>query len=153
MSPRLVLAFATAALALSAYAGCDSDGSGPNGGPLTNCDFNYVLGDANLKGYGEACSSNNECAYGVCLTPGTAGNITNNQFGFCTRGCDCDNATASQLTADEKIEYSCVYVTGFQGAKRHVVPKCSNSADCTDIAPGWSECGIPVGVDRICLAP
>jgi hypothetical protein len=127
------------ALSFSALAGCDdSDGNG-NGAPLTMCDLNFAAENAALKGFGRGCEQDSECAFSECLMPGTGGNITNSIFGFCTRGCDCENNTASQLPADKKEELDCLYPAGFRNM-HHVVVECNSVAECQALDPRWNDC-------------
>ncbi|TNF27587.1 MAG: hypothetical protein EP329_19260 [Deltaproteobacteria bacterium] len=137
LRPALALV-AVAALATSA---CDS--AGGDGEATTTCDFNYKNPQENKKGIGETCTVGSECQYGVCILPTTAGNIINNQFGYCSRGCNCDNADGSQLSSEDKASYTCLDPSGFQGAKRQVVPICETVADCTAIDSSWLSCEIP----------
>jgi len=151
--PRLAPAVsALLAVVAFSFAGCDSDGSSSS--VTTTCDFNFSNPDLNKKDFGEACTSGSECAYGVCILPGVDGNLVNDQFGFCSRGCDCENSTASQLSDEEKQNFTCLYPPGFQGRKRHVVPLCGAVTDCTAIDSGWTECRAPTsgGVKPICHA-
>ena len=141
MLARLALVSLCASFALIAVAGCDS-GTGTDGATST-CDFNYTNHNDTLKDFGESCASNNECAFGVCIMPGASGNIINSQFGFCSRGCNCDNATSSQLTVEQKTHLTCLDPAGFQGAKRMVVPICAGVADCQAIDAGWTACATP----------
>ncbi len=91
------------------------------------------------KGYGEACTSHQECRYGLCLMPGD-GNLINTQFGFCTRGCDCGDTT-TQLTDTEKQSFVCLYPPGNQGRWRHVIPKCHMNLDeCKVLSAQWTAC-------------
>lgn len=158
------------ALALGALAGCgDSDDNtgtdttgggdttggdtGGNGGSLTNCDLSYEQANPQGKGFAEGCANDNECEFGECLMPGTGGNITNNQFGFCTRGCDCENAVASQIPDGMKEELDCLYPSGFKDV-HHIVVECANAAECQALDPRWTECKTPDtgGVRKVCHA-
>ena len=47
----------------------------------------------------------------TCLMPGDTGNITNDVFGFCTRGCDCDDAGDAAMPGADP-DYSCIYPGG-----------------------------------------
>lgn len=139
MIARLALALTCAStLALVA---CDS--ANGTGDPATSCDYNFTVHNDTLKDIGESCTSNTECGFGVCVLPGASGNIINTQFGYCTRGCNCDNAVASQLTTEEKDTYTCLDPSGFAGKKRQVVPVCETVADCTAIDPAWTSCALP----------
>lgn len=138
----LVITFGLA-LATAAVSGCDDngeDGNG-NGGPLTMCDLNFASGNDALKGFGQGCEQDSECAFAECMMPGDQGNITNSVFGFCTRGCDCENNTASQLPDDMKEELDCLYPAGFRHI-HHVVVECANVAECQALDPRWNDCRI-----------
>ncbi len=130
----------------------DDDESGDDTSPLTQCIYSYgneVAGND----YGESCTSDSECAYGVCLMPGDQGNITNESFGFCTRGCDCDNSDGAKIPEDDKEILECLYPPGNQGEDHHVVIQCSSVADCTDIDAGWTECSTSSGTaQNVCKA-
>jgi hypothetical protein len=96
------------------------------------------------------CEADADCMYGKCMLPGESGNLTNTVFGFCTRGCDCENATDSQLTDTEKQDYLCLYPPGNQGGWHHVVGRCTV---CDQMDPGWTDCGLPgTGATPVCLA-
>lgn len=156
MSPRR-LPFAVGLLFLLAplaFTGCDSGGDGGTGGPLTVCDFNYKVKNATGKEIGQACESDSECEYNVCLKPGATGNLTNAQFGFCTRGCDCNEDVASRIPVEEKDLLSCLYPPGNQGKQHHVVLKCNGVSDCTDVEPAWTSCTTPSsgGARPVCQA-
>ena len=141
---RLATVFSLAALCaapLLTASACDS-ASGTSDA-ATTCDFNFANPDTAKKDFGESCASGSECAYGVCILPSTSGNIINSQFGFCSRGCNCDNATSSQLTVEQKTHLTCLDPAGFQGAKRMVVPICAGVADCQAIDAGWTACATP----------
>lgn len=132
---------------------CDS--AGGTSGAATTCDFNFANPDTAKKDFGESCTSGSECAYGVCILPSTSGNIINTQFGFCSRGCNCNNAAGSSLSAEEKASFTCLDPSGFQGKKRQVVPICGAVSDCTAIDAGWTECAYPEsgGAVKVCQAP
>jgi hypothetical protein len=142
------------------FAGCESSGDddfgegGDTGGPYTLCGYSYEVANAGGKAIGEACSDDSECAYDVCLMPGDAGNFTNSQFGFCSRGCECNDDPASQLTAAEKESQFCIYPNAADGGKdfRYVVPRCGEVTDCPDAA--YTECGLPDhgGASNVCQA-
>lgn len=119
--------------------GCD-DASGSNGS-LTGCDLAFGSSDPTKKGFGEGCEQNSECEYGVCLKPGVGGNITNTIFGFCSRGCDCEDNTASRLTTDEKEVLDCLYPAGFKDL-HHVVVECANVGECQELDPRWNDCRV-----------
>ena len=156
------------ALALGALAGCgdsddntgtdttgggDTTGGDTNGGSLTSCDLSYEQANPQGKGFAEGCANDNECEFGECLMPGTGGNITNNLFGFCTRGCDCENAVASQIPDGMKEELDCLYPSGFKDV-HHIVVECANAAECQALDPRWTECKTPDtgGVRKVCHA-
>ena len=156
MSPRrfmLAVGLFLFPLAPLAVASCESTSDGSSG-PLTQCDFSYKVKNAGGKDLGVSCTSDSECEYGVCLKPGATGNLTNSQFGFCTRGCDCDDNTDSRIPEDEKDFYSCLYPPGNQGSQHHVVLKCNGVADCTAVDPAWTSCATPSsgGARPICQA-
>lgn len=123
------------------------------GGSLTPCDLSYAVSNEGGKDFGEPCDQNNECRYGACVKPGTGGNITNDKFGFCSRGCDCDDNAASRLTAEEKTEFTCLYPSGFK-AFHHVLVQCDTVADCQAIDARYTACKMPNtgGVLRVCHA-
>jgi len=142
------------ALGLAILPACDSksDTDG-EGGSLTQCDLNFSAGNDALKDFGEGCANDSECAFAECLMPGTPGNATNTLFGFCTRGCDCENATSSQLSDDQKAELDCLYPSGFT-TLHHVVVECASTAECQALDPRWTSCETPStgGARRICHA-
>lgn len=152
ISRTFVTLIASAAMALLVGA-CDTstDPSDPNA-PQTDskCDFSFA--DSNQgKLLGEQCTTNAECRFGACVTGSNAGlPAVSSTFGYCSRGCDC-GTTATQLTDDEKLSFSCVYPPGNQGRWRHVVPKCDSFADCS-VNPGFKLCGYPgTGARDLCL--
>jgi len=147
----LALAFSGCLIFGLALGACDSDGAG---GPLTRCDFGFTVTNQGGKDFGEACSANSECRYGTCLMPGATGNLTNDVFGFCTRGCDCDNAVASRLEGDDRDNFSCLYPPGSQGSKHHVVLQCGAVSDCAAVDPRWNVCQTPSsgGARPVCQA-
>jgi hypothetical protein len=138
-------ALGIAALGLAALVGgCDSGSDGTDG-PTSQCLYGYGTAGA-TSDFGVACTSNADCQYGVCMQPGDKGNITNAAFGFCTRGCDCDDSTASRVSGDDEALYSCAYPGGCfvgqsKGGWRHVVPRCTTLADCTAIDSRYTLCG------------
>ena len=142
------------ALGLALFPACDnSDDPDGTGGSLTQCDLNFSPGNDALKGFGEGCAQDSECAFAECILPGTPGNITNAVFGFCSRGCDCENDTASQLPDDQKEELDCLYPSGFKNF-HHVVVECANTAECQALDSRWTSCESPStgGVRKLCHA-
>jgi len=123
-------------------------------GALTCCDFGYVETNAAGLDFGEACTEDVECRFGTCLQPGAEGNLTNDVFGFCTRGCDCENAEAARLVGSERDELSCLYPPGSQGRTHHVVMQCSSVSDCAAVDPRWNVCQTPSagGARPVCQA-
>ncbi|MGM0577927.1 MAG: hypothetical protein ACQEXJ_19530 [Myxococcota bacterium] len=128
-------------------------------GQCMSCDAStccaYPFGEKqDAKPIGAACEHDLECAYGECLLPGEDGNLTNDLFGFCTRGCDCNEREASRLTEDEEDVYECLVPPGSQGSLKHVVPKCSTVEDCEAVDPGWTGCalGLPGTAAKLCTA-
>ncbi len=143
------------AAALLAFTACDdSDGTnGGNGGPLTQCDLDYTVKSQGGKDFGERCTQDSECRFNECIMPNASGNITNTQFGFCTRGCDCENAEAAQLTVEEKEVLECLYPSGFK-SMHHVVVECDSVDDCKALDDGWTDCRLPDsgGARKVCHA-
>ncbi len=128
--------------------GSDGSGTGGNGTgepsePSTDC--LYAYGSEELTSdFGVGCETPEECAHGVCMMPGATGNITNEVFGFCSRGCDCDDAGDASLSGDDP-DYDCAYPGGCwvgqsQGAWRHVVLKCSSVGDCQEVDSRYTHC-------------
>ncbi len=143
--------FITSLFVLATVA-CDGTGGG-SGDPLTGCDLSFTAKNSGGKDFGEECTQDSECRYGECMKPGADGNITNASFGFCTRGCDCENSTDSRLTTDEKEVLECLYPSGFKDI-HHVVVQCSTLEDCTAVSDKWTECKSPDsgGVQKVCHA-
>lgn len=139
-------ALITAAMTFTAC----GDGSS---GPLTKCDLSYKVKNEGGKGFGEACSHNDECLYGACVLPEASGNITNALFGFCSRGCDCNEDTESNLVGNERQEFSCLYPSGYKNF-HHVVKNCRSLSECQAIDPRYTECSPPDsgGINKICQA-
>ncbi len=131
--------------------GCDSKGGGD--GPTTTCKISYAgPEDTTKKAYGARCEADEECAWGVCMMPGDNGNETTDVFGFCTRGCDCEDDPASQLSVAEKESYLCrMTLTPYQHY-RHIVMKCGSVSDCAGIDPGYNVCEATHGVLKYCQA-
>lgn len=146
-----LLALSTLLLGLP---GCDSlPGVGDDGGfQGTQCIYSYSLDGAGSE-LGESCDADAECGTGVCMQPGDSGNITNNTFGFCTRGCDCDDSEAAKIPTEDKEILECLYPPGNQGVDHHVVIECLTLSDCTDIDPAWTDCATSSGTARkVCQA-
>jgi hypothetical protein len=133
----------------------DEEDDEPFCGPgVTCCDYPY-LEEGEGGAVGTPCDTDEECAFGECLLPGDGGNITNFEFGFCTRGCDCETTTQAQLSDEQKETQSCLYPSGNNGAWHHVVLKCSNvEEDCKTIDDRYTECKSPSegGVAKVCHA-
>lgn len=131
------------ALGLGMFTACDGEGDDPGGGgSSTQCDLNFSAPNNALKDFGEGCDSDAECAFAECVMPGTPGNITNNVFGFCSRGCDCEDNVDARLTVEQKEVLDCLYPSGFKDF-HHVVVECSSVADCTALDPRWNDCRFP----------
>ncbi len=144
------------------------DASQPDGQVLgsTACVYGFTVIHANGRGIGAGCTDNSQCMYGVCLEPSTTapdpdtgtgtsnGNTTNRVFGFCTRGCDCGNTAASQLSSAEKETWTCLYPRGHNGGWHHVVLKCTNAASCGNADTKWNICAMPLagGTYPVCQA-
>ena len=147
MSIRTLLIILASSLCLISMPGCDSgDGeSGSSGsGSTTTCGHGYA-GESAASDFGQACTANSDCAHGTCLMPGDDGNITNDVFGFCTRGCDCDSGAGSASLSSSDPDYTCVYPGGCdvgtsQGSWRYAAPKCSTLDDCQAIDSRYTDC-------------
>jgi len=141
---------------------CDSSSGGADGthgDPATGCNLSFAVRNVNGKGFGEGCTTDAECMYGECMMPGDPGNDTNSVFGFCTRGCDCQNATDSQIPNDLSEVLECRYPTDGVGtfkAYHHVVVECSSGdlAMCQALDSRWTECYLPStgGARKVCGA-
>ncbi|MFT5431691.1 MAG: hypothetical protein ACI9OJ_002388 [Myxococcota bacterium] len=131
-----------------------TSGSTGNDGPLTVCIYNYSDEDITKKALGEPCTTDDECSFAECIMPGDTGNESNATFGFCTRGCDCDNDTDARLTTEQKQTLVCHYPAGNQGKDHHVLTRCSSLSDCTALDSRFDECALPSngGVFKICRA-
>jgi hypothetical protein len=159
MTRRLVLLALAPLVSLLAQA-CDGvDGTAPGGtsgagGVITRCDLGITEVNPGTRGFGEGCAADSECDFGVCLQPGAAGNLTNGVFGFCTRGCDCGNDTASRLTPAEKEDLACLYPPTPDQHERHVVVQCATLDDCKRLDERWTACKTlsTGGVARVCHA-
>jgi hypothetical protein len=164
---RFSLYFVPSALAFL-LSGCDVSGSGGDSqgsstgddDPLTFCEYSFVVVNAGGKSIGQSCTSNAECEFGECVLPGSGGNpagddAVNTQFGYCSRGCDCENDTDSRLTDEEKQTLVCYNgPAGTQGKFKHILPRCSSVADCAAFDSGYTSCALPngSGVFKTCLA-
>jgi len=136
-----LLLSAALGMCLTGALGCDQLTGGD--GPTTTCEYPY--GATNLeKDFGEACTENSECAHGLCMLPGMDGNITNNVFGFCSRGCNCDDSLDAQITSQDP-DHNCVepggcFVGASQGGWRHAAVRCSTLDDCQAIDSRYTDC-------------
>ena len=152
------VSLACAGIACEAFGGSSSSGSatgGSSSGPNTTCTYNYANGDGSKKGFGEECTSDDECAFGECMMPGDSGNITNAQFGFCTRGCDCNDDDAARLSDEEKEVYECIYPPTPDQNSRHVVVECREGGlpACLAVSSLYTECATSDGTARtVCKA-
>jgi hypothetical protein len=123
--------------------GCSGSDSSFLDGPSTIC--KYTFGAATVPSdFGTRCETNEECAHGFCMTPDSPGNITNNVFSFCSRGCDCNDAPESSVSGQDQ-EYDCVYPGGCfpgtsNGSLRHAVKECVTLQDCLDVDPAYTHC-------------
>ena len=117
--------------------------------PATQCLYDYTAAeDTAVPDFGLPCTAPEDCAYGVCMVPSAVGNITNDTFGFCTRGCDCDCVAGDacpQSVKGSDPDYSCVYPGGCfpgesKGQWRYVVPKCSSVDDCKLLDERYTHC-------------
>lgn len=127
----------------SSGGGTSGTGTG-NDGPSSVCKYKYGTADT-AEDFGIACTSDSECAHGVCMQPGADGNITNNVFGFCSRGCNCDNSADDARLPSEHDTYSCVAPGGCfpgesNGAWKHAVLKCTSLSDCQAIDQRYTHC-------------
>lgn len=141
--------------AFSSSSGSGSSTGGGSSGPYTTCTYNYSNGDTSKKGFGEECASDDECAFGECMMPGDSGNITNGQFGFCTRGCDCNDDTASRLSDAEKEVFECIYPPTPDQNSRHIIVECREGgiAACQAVSLLYTECSTSDGTARkVCKA-
>lgn len=125
----------------------------PIGGSLTGCDLSFVVTNEGGKDFGESCASNSECRFGECIMPGTGGNITNAQFGFCSRGCNCENNTDSRIPDGDREVLLCLYPSGFKDF-HHVTVRCKTVDDCKAVDAGWTDCTLPNtgAVQNLCHA-
>ena len=140
-----------AALSAAGLAACSSSTS-PFSGPYTTCAYGYAVTNESGKEIGEPCTSGDECRYGVCIQPDDPYNDVNDAFGFCSRGCDCNDDPASRLPDEWDGVYLCRYTTGDQGSHRMVQIECRNDGDCQ--AHGWTRCSGAISgtARRVCLA-
>ena len=145
-------------VACETFGGSSSSGSttgGGSSGPYTVCTYNYSNGDTSKTGFGQPCSSDDECAFGECMMPGDQGNITNTQFGFCTRGCDCNDDESSRLSTEEKEVFECIYPPSPDQNARHIVVECREGglAACQAVSSLYTECSYSDGTARkVCKA-
>lgn len=158
---RITLVLPLVASALATL-GCSSgDGINPDG-PYTLCDYSYVMANENGKGIGESCEKNEECYYGACVLPGST-DPSLATFGFCSRGCDCENKETvpprlcgefdEDCVGESKTDYTCVYVSSSISVhRRFLAINCNTDQDCTAI--GWSTCkGLTTGgIAKVCHA-
>ena len=155
MAAASIFFIGVACEALSGGSGSGGATGGGTGGPYTTCTYNYSDGDTSKKGFGEPCDSDEECAFGECLMPGASGNITNSQFGFCTRGCDCNDDESSRLSTEEKEIYECIYPPTPDQNSRHIVVECREGglAACQAVSSLYTECATSDGTARkVCKA-
>ncbi len=130
-------------LLLGGFSACSSEADNPFDSPSTIC--LYPFGDTTIESdFGIACEKNEDCKHGFCMTPENAGNITNNVFSFCSRGCDCNDVPHSTISGNDTV-YDCVYPGGCfvgssKGAWRHAVLLCNTLEDCTDVDPRYTHC-------------
>ena len=120
-----------------------SSAGGSSDGPATTCLYPYGASSLD-KDFGLACTEDSECVHGVCMLPGDEGNITNEVFGFCTRGCNCDDSSDAQLSSEDG-EHHCVHPGGCfigesQGAWRHAAARCSSLDDCLALDTRYTDC-------------
>ena len=137
---------------LGSVGACDSvtgSSTGRSDGPTTTCLYGHTPAEDATEDFGKACTSDDDCGYGVCMMPGDKGNITNAVFGFCTRACDCDCAASdsdcAQSVPGSDPNWSCVYPGGCfpgesQGQWRYVMPKCTSVDDCQAIDSRYTHC-------------
>ena len=142
--------------ALLISTGCDLIESDDSSGGLTQCTYAYeattVPGD-----FGIRCTDDSQCNHEECIMSDDSGNVTNNVFGFCSRGCDCEDSEDASLSGDNP-DYECVYPGGCfpgqsQGGWRYVVPKCASLDDCLAIDESYTHCnytGSQTTVDTTC---
>ena len=147
MTMRHILMTVTSFLALGAAA-CDGDSVGGGGDEAgTQCELSFSVSNAAGKDFGQECASDAECKFGECMKPGDKGNITNTKFGFCTRGCDCENSDAARIPDDQKEGgLECVYPSDGAGGLidfHFVAVECVDVAKCQALASGWNDCRIP----------
>jgi len=147
---------ATTGDATSAPDGSGNDATGSDtvgGGGATACEFAFALTNPAGKDFGEGCTTDAECMYNVCVLPDAPGNITNAQFGFCSRGCDCNDDSNSQIPAELKEQFDCLYPSGFP-KRHHIVVECGSVAACQALDPAWTSCETPNtgGARKVCHA-
>lgn len=163
---RILLSLALSGALVLPILGCDSDG---NSGPLSSCFAPITPVNAGGKAIGERCTTNDECEYGRCIMPSefagclalsdtfrTNAGLTNSLFGWCTRGCDCNETEDSNLSSEEKQTLYCLYPPGGTGDWRHVAPKCSSLDDCLALDAAYTECKATTcgsdGATKVCHA-
>lgn len=120
--------------------------------PGGKCD--YVATDQGSGGeFGTGCTTNAECKWSECLQPSEGGNLTNDTFGFCTRGCDC-GTTETTIPSGDKEALLCLYPPGNQRKWAHITVRCETVADCQALDSRWTACKIPSagGLQTICHA-
>ncbi len=110
-------------------------------GPSTSCGFSLANSvNPGKKAIGQSCASGADCETNVCVLATDAASVTNKQFGFCSRGCDCANDKASILTAEQKAKFTCIYPPSPNQTKRHMVLQCSSPEACQQVDAGWTGC-------------
>lgn len=142
----------------SSLVACDSNNGDGNGDPATGCNLNFAVTNANGKAFGEGCTADSECMYNECYLPGETGNDTNSVFGFCTRGCDCEDNRDAQIPDGFDELLDCRYPTDGAGTFKlyhHIVVQCNDVSECQALDPRWTSCELPNnegGARDVCAA-
>ena len=136
---------------LGLIAACSSDGT-LSGNDVTGADMgpDYIQKTGLL--HGEACTSNNECEYGICYN---SPNITSSEFRICTKDCTkSEHDAACNIDNTDTVTYTCIKwgtyhpeekLTGF------CVPTCNTVDECKAIDSHYNACEMPgTGVYKVC---
>ncbi len=123
--------------------GSDENGSSTTDeGGVTTQDAAYAAPNPSGKLHGEACTTNEECAFLTCYKSPF---VSKSEFGFCTKDCTGGAGNMSVCSAEntDSIKFSCLRLPNdAEAMENFCVRVCSSVDECYALGNGYDACSM-----------